>query len=126
MPASVVKSMCQGYSDPENYLWRRQNKMNKTEFVEAIAKETGLTKKDAEAAVNAYNATVTKALKKGDKVAFVGFGTFEVGKRAARTGRNPQTGETIKIKAAVAPKFKAGAALKNKVNSKPVKKAKKK
>ena len=62
--------------------------MNKTEFVEAIAKETGLTKKDAEAAVNAYNATVTKALKKGDKVAFVGFGTFEVGKRAARTGRN--------------------------------------
>ena len=124
MLVSAVKSMCQGYSDPENYLWRRQNKMNKTEFVEAIAKETGLTKKDAEAAVNAYNATVTKALKKGDKVAFVGFGTFEVGKRAARTGRNPQTGATIKIKASKAPKFKAGKALKDQVNSK-AKKSKK-
>ena len=118
MLVSAVKSICQGDSDPENYLWRRQNKMNKTEFVEAIAKETGLTKKDAEAAVNAYNATVTKALKKGDKVAFVGFGTFEVGKRAARTGRNPQTGATIKIKASKAPKFKAGKALKDAVNKK--------
>ncbi len=90
--------------------------MNKTEFIEAIAKATNLTKKDATAAVDAYNDTVTKALKKGDKVTFVGFGTFEVGKRAARTGRNPQTGAEIKIKASKAPKFKAGKALKDAVN----------
>ena len=90
--------------------------MNKTEFIEAIAKATNLTKKDATAAVDAYNDTVTKALKKGDKVTFVGFGTFEVSKRAARTGRNPQTGAEIKIKASKAPKFKAGKALKDAVN----------
>ncbi|MCR5389392.1 MAG: HU family DNA-binding protein [Lachnospiraceae bacterium] len=92
--------------------------MNKAEFVEAVAKATKLSKKDAEAAVNAYNETVTKALKKGDKVTFVGFGTFDVGKRAARTGRNPQTGAEIKIKASKAPKFKAGKALKDAVNKK--------
>ncbi|MBP5163968.1 MAG: HU family DNA-binding protein [Lachnospiraceae bacterium] len=92
--------------------------MNKTEFVDAIAKETGLTKKDAAAAVDAYNAVVTKALKKKDKVTLVGFGTFETTKRAARTGRNPQTGKEIKIAASVAPKFKAGKALKEAVNGK--------
>ncbi|MBQ6132944.1 MAG: HU family DNA-binding protein [Lachnospiraceae bacterium] len=92
--------------------------MNKTEFVDAIAKETGLTKKDAAAAVDAYNAVVTKALKKKDKVTLVGFGTFETSKRAARTGRNPQTGKEIKIAASVAPKFKAGKALKEAVNGK--------
>lgn len=92
--------------------------MNKTEFVDAIAKETGLTKKDAAAAVDAYNAVVTKALKKKDKVTLVGFGTFETSKRAARTGRNPQTGKEIKIAASVAPKFKAGKALKDTVNKK--------
>ena len=92
--------------------------MNKTEFVDAIAKETGLTKKDAAAAVDAYNAVVTKALKKKDKVQLVGFGTFETSKRAARTGRNPQTGKEIKIAASVAPKFKAGKALKDAVNGK--------
>ena len=92
--------------------------MNKADFVEAVAKATKLSKKDAEAAVNAYNETVTKALKKGDKVTFVGFGTFDVGKRAARTGRNPQTGAEIKIKASKAPKFKAGKALKDAVNKK--------
>ena len=92
--------------------------MNKAEFVEAVAKATKLSKKDAEAAVNAYNETVTKALKKGDKVTYVGFGTFDVGKRAARTGRNPQTGAEIKIKASKAPKFKAGKALKDAVNKK--------
>ena len=92
--------------------------MNKTEFVDAIAKETGLTKKDAAAAVDAYNAVVTKTLKKKDKVTLVGFGTFETSKRAARTGRNPQTGKEIKIAASVAPKFKAGKALKEAVNGK--------
>ncbi len=92
--------------------------MNKTEFVEELVKATGLTKKDAAAAVDAYNSIVTKTLKKGDKVTFVGFGTFEVTKRAARTGRNPQTGAEIKIKASKAPKFKAGKALKDAVNKK--------
>ena len=90
--------------------------MNKTELVEAIAKEAGLSKKDSDAAVKAFVDVVTKELKKGEKVTLIGFGTFEVGKRAARTGRNPQTGATIKIKAAKAPKFKAGKALKDAVN----------
>ena len=92
--------------------------MNKAEFVDAVVKATGLTKKDATAAVDAYNAVVTKALKKKDKVTLVGFGTFETTKRAARTGRNPQTGKEIKIAASVAPKFKAGKALKEAVNGK--------
>ena len=70
--------------------------MNKTELVEAIAKKSGLSKKTSEAALNAFTETVGKALKKGDKIQLVGFGTFEVAKRAARTGRNPQTGATIK------------------------------
>ena len=90
--------------------------MNKTELVDAIAKQTGLSKKDSEAAVKAFTDTVSKALKKGDKVQLVGFGTFEVSKRAARTGRNPQTGAEMKIKASKAPKFKAGKALKDLVN----------
>ncbi len=90
--------------------------MNKTELVAAIADKTGLTKKDAEEVVNAFTDTVTKALKKGDKVQLVGFGTFEVTKRSARTGRNPQTGETMKIAAAKAPKFKAGKAFKDALN----------
>ncbi len=92
--------------------------MNKAEFVDAIAKEADISKKDAAAAVDAYNAVVTKALKKKDKVTLVGFGTFETSKRAARTGRNPQTGKEIKIAASVAPKFKAGKALKEAVNGK--------
>ncbi len=90
--------------------------MNKTELVDAIAKQAGLTKTDAEKAVKAFTDTVGKALKKGDKVQLVGFGTFEVAKRAAREGRNPQTGATMKIKASKAPKFKAGKALKDLVN----------
>ena len=100
--------------------------MNKTELVAAIAEEAGLSKKDAEASVKAFVDVVSGELQNGGKVQLIGFGTFEVGKRAARTARNPQTGETIKIKAAKQPKFKAGAALKEKVNSKPAKKAKKK
>ena len=90
--------------------------MNKTELIEAIAAEAKLSKKDAEAAVNAYTSVVTKALKKGDKVTLVGFGTYEVRKRAARTGKNPQTGEAIKIKASKVPAFKPGKALKDTVN----------
>ena len=92
--------------------------MNKSELVDAIAKETGLSKKDSDAAVKAFVDTVTKSLKKKDKVQLVGFGTFETVKRAARNGKNPQTGATIKIPASVAPKFKAGKALKDAVNKK--------
>jgi DNA-binding protein HU-beta len=90
--------------------------MNKTELVAAMAEQTGLTKKDAEAALKAFTDTVSKQLKKGDKVQLVGFGTFEVTKRAAREGRNPQTGKAMKIKASKAPKFKAGKALKDLIN----------
>ena len=91
--------------------------MNKTELVAAIAKKTELSKKDAEKALKAFTDVVAEELKKGEKIQLVGFGTFEVSERAARTGRNPQTGEDIKIPAAKIPKFKAGAALKNAVNS---------
>ena len=87
--------------------------MNKNEFVAAIAEKSGLTKKDAEAALNAYTAVVTDALKAGDSVQLIGFGTFEVRERAARTGRNPHTGETIETAAAKAPAFKPGKALKD-------------
>jgi len=90
--------------------------MNKTELVEVMAKEAGLTKKQAEAALSAFTSSVAAALKKGDKVQLVGFGTFEVSERAARTGRNPQTGAEMKIKASKAPKFKAGKALKDALN----------
>ncbi len=92
--------------------------MNKTELVDAIAKETGLSKKDSEKAVKALTESISKELKKKNKVQLVGFGTFETSKRAARVGKNPQTGEEIKIPAAVVPKFKAGKALKDAVNSK--------
>jgi DNA-binding protein HU-beta len=91
--------------------------MNKVELAAAIANETGLTKKDSEAAVKAFVEVVTNELKKGEKVQLVGFGTFEVVERAAREGRNPQTGKTMKIKASKAPKFKAGKALKDAVNT---------
>ena len=90
--------------------------MNKTELVAAIAEKTGLTKKDAEGAVKAFTDTVAEQLKAGDKIQLVGFGTFEVAERAAREGRNPTTGATIKIPASKAPKFKAGKALKDAVN----------
>lgn len=102
--------------------------MNKTELVAAIAEKTGLTKKDAEGAVKAFTDTVAEQLKAGDKIQLVGFGTFEVAERAARTGKNPQTGEAINIPASKAPKFKAGKALKDVVNTPaaPAKKFKKK
>ena len=90
--------------------------MNKAELVAAIAEKTELSKKDAEAAVKAFIDVVADALKKGDKVQMVGFGTFEVVERAEREGRNPQTGATMKIAASKSPKFKAGKALKDAVN----------
>ena len=92
--------------------------MNKTELVAAIADKAGLSKKDAEKALKAFTETVSTQLKKGDKIQLVGFGTFEVTKRAAREGRNPQTNEVMKIPASKAPKFKAGKALKDLVNKK--------
>ena len=92
--------------------------MNKTELVDAMAKASGLSKKDSEAALKAFTETVTKELKKKGKVQLIGFGTFETAKRAARTGRNPQTGKEIKIAAATTPKFKPGKALKDAMNKK--------
>ena len=92
--------------------------MNKAELIAAVAAQTGETTKSAEATINAFVDTVTKSLKKGDKVQLVGFGSFEVRKRAARKGRNPQTKEEIKIPASKAPVFKAGKALKELVNKK--------
>ena len=90
--------------------------MNKTELVAAIAEKTELSKKDAEKALKAFTDVVTEELTKGGKIQLVGFGTFDVSERAAREGRNPQTGKTIKIAASKAPKFKAGKALKDVVN----------
>ena len=92
--------------------------MNKAELVEALAKKTGATKKSTEASLNAFVEVVSDTLKKGNKVQLVGFGTFEVRKRAARKGRNPQTGKELKIPASKAPAFKAGKALKEVVNKK--------
>ena len=90
--------------------------MNKSDLIAAIAAKTGETKKDAEATVNAFIDVVTESLAKGEKVQLVGFGSFEVRKRAARKGRNPQTKEEIKIPACTVPACKAGKALKDKVN----------
>ena len=92
-------------------------KMNKTELVAAIAEKAELSKKDSEKALNAFVDVVTAELKKEEKIQLVGFGTFEVSKRAAREGRNPQTGKTMKIEACKAPRFKAGKALKDIVNA---------
>lgn len=90
--------------------------MNKSELVSAIATKADLSKKDAEAALKAFTEVVAEELVKGEKIQLVGFGTFEVSERAARTGRNPQTGKEMKIAASKAPKFKAGKALKDAVN----------
>ncbi len=98
--------------------------MNRSELISSIADKTGLTKKDSEKALAAFIESVEEQLQKGDKVQLVGFGTFEISERAARTGKNPQTGEEIKIAASKAPKFKAGKALKELVNTKPKKKKK--
>ena len=90
--------------------------MNKAELVTAMATETGLSKKDVESVLNSFVNVVSDELAKKEKVQLVGFGTFETRERAARTGRNPQTGEEIKIEAATTPAFKAGKVLKDKVN----------
>lgn len=90
--------------------------MTKADLVNAIAEKAGLSKTDAENALKAFTDSVEEALKAGEKVSLVGFGTFSVGERAAREGQNPQTGEKIKIAAAKVPKFKAGKALKDAVN----------
>ncbi|HEY8342678.1 MAG TPA: HU family DNA-binding protein [Calditerricola sp.] len=89
--------------------------MNKQEIIARIAEKSGLTKKDVETVVNAVLDEITEALRAGEKVQFVGFGTFETRKRSARTGRNPQTGETINIPEAVIPAFRAGNKLKEAV-----------
>jgi DNA-binding protein HU-beta len=91
--------------------------MNKMELVSAMADKTGLSKKDAEAALKAFTDVVAEELKKGEKIQLVGFGTFEISERAARTGRNPQTGKEMTIPASKAPKFKAGKALKDSINA---------
>ena len=89
--------------------------MNKTEFIAAVAEKAEISKKDSEKALKAFVDVVTEQLKAGDKVQ-LGFGTFEVSERAAREGRNPQTGKTMTIAACKAPKFKAGKALKDAIN----------
>ena len=91
--------------------------MNKTELVAAVAEQADISKKDAEKVLKAFVDVVTEEMKKGEKVQLVGFGTLEVSERAAREGRNPQTGKTMKIEACKAPKFKAGKALKDAVNA---------
>ena len=90
--------------------------MNKAELVAAMSDKAQLSKKDAEAALKAFTDVVAEELKKGEKIQLVGFGTFEVAERPAREGRNPRTGETMKIAASKAPKFKAGKALKDSIN----------
>ena len=91
--------------------------MNKTELIAVVAEKAELSKKDAEKAIKAFTDAVSEELVKGGKIQLVGFGTFEVAERAAREGRNPKTGETMKIAACKAPKFKAGKALKDMVNA---------
>ena len=92
--------------------------MNKAELVAAVAEKAEISKKDAEKAVKAFTDVVAEELVKGEKVQLVGFGTFEVSERAAREGRNPQSGEPMKIEASKAPRFKAGKALKDMINEK--------
>lgn len=91
--------------------------MNKTELIAAVAEKAEISKKDSEKALKAFIDVVTEELKNGGKIQLVGFGTFEVSERAAREGRNPQTGMTMKIEACKAPKFKAGKALKDAINA---------
>ena len=97
------------------YIFMEDKKMNKTELINAVAAKAEISKKDAEKALAAVLGSIEDALKAGDKVQLIGFGTFEVKERAARTGHNPKTGEAIEIAAAKLPSFKAGAALKNAV-----------
>ncbi|XZF15705.1 HU family DNA-binding protein [Chitinophagaceae bacterium MMS25-I14] len=89
--------------------------MNKAELIDQVSKDAGITKAQADEVLNSITDTIIATLKKGDKVTLVGFGTFSVSQRAARNGRNPQTGETIKIKASKVPKFKAGKEFSEKI-----------
>jgi DNA-binding protein HU-beta len=108
---SASESDCDNIKNPEEEFF-----MNKAELVAAIAEKAELSKKDAEASLKAFTDVIAEELKKGEKVTLVGFGTFEVSERAARTGRNPQTGKEMTIAASKAPKFKAGKALKDSIN----------
>ena len=99
--------------------------MNKSELINALAEKTGYSKKDAEKTLNAFIDAVSGSMAKGEKVQLIGFGTFDVKKRPARKARNPRTGAEIKIAASKAPAFKAGKALKDKVNAPAKKKGKK-
>ncbi|MDX1445133.1 HU family DNA-binding protein [Lishizhenia sp.] len=90
--------------------------MNKAELIEAMASDAGLSKADAKKALDAFTNSITGALKKGDRISLIGFGSFSISERAARTGRNPQTGKEIQIAAKNVVKFKAGADLQDKVN----------
>lgn len=92
--------------------------MNKAELIDQLAKDADITKTQANAAIDSFTTSVIKALKKGDRVTLVGFGTFSVAERAARSGRNPKTGEVIKIKAKKVPKFKAGKDFATKISGK--------
>ena len=98
-------------------LFQEDTKMNKKELVAAVAEKSGVSKKEAEAVINAFTDVVTEELVKGEKIQMVGFGTFAVSEKAAREGRNPKTGEKKMIAASKAPKFKAGKALKDAVNA---------
>lgn len=95
--------------------------MNKSELIDAIAEQSGLTKTDSAKALNGFIEAVTSAMQRGDSVALVGFGTFSIKERAARTGRNPRTGEALQIAASNVPSFKAGKDLREAVNTKPAK-----
>ena len=98
-------------------LWKAENiNMNKSELIAKIAENAELTKAEAGRALKSFEEAVTEAMKNGDKISIVGFGSFETTQRAARTGRNPQTGKEIQIAAATVPKFKAGKTLKDSVN----------
>ena len=96
---------------------QEENRMNKTELIAEIAERAEISKKDAEKALKAFTDVVADELVKGEKVQLVGFGTFEVSERAAREGRNPKSGEPMRIEASKSPKFKAGKALKDMVNA---------
>ena len=117
----LIRGRCPGFRGEEKAtrgikLSDEGRLMNKGDLIEVVADKAGLSKADATRAIDEVIKAVTKALKKGDQVSLVGFGTFSVKKRAARTGRNPRTGETIQIKASKVPGFKAGKALKDAVN----------
>jgi DNA-binding protein HU-beta len=103
---------------PQKYqLTQKLKRMNKAELIDKIAKDAGVTKSQANDALDSFTNTVITSLKKGDRVTLVGFGTFSVSERAARNGRNPQTGAVIKIKARKVPKFKAGKEFSTKIGS---------